>query len=471
MKAKTKGSREELERKYGIRYSVLLELHYFDPVRMTILDPMHNLFLGSAKHMLKIWNATKILRDEHLGMIQEKIELIQCPSDVGKLPQKFSSFGSFTADQWKNWTILFSVFALKDVLKSDDLECWRAFFLACKNLCTRTMKKSNVKLAQKLLLSFCERFEKLYGEDRVTPNMHMHAHLDQCINDFGPIYSFWLFSFERENGILGSMPINRRNIEIQLMRKFIKNLHSLDIVCNLNILSDFGSEFNKLFGLDELPDRGTLSEMSRKPDFEYIKLSSRNVDFQNADWRLNDGIEYPSGKSMALTEVEVKHLFQMYGVLYPNIAISAESVCISYRSVRRVSIYGSILGTKHGRSYISAMILAHWSDGDCKIAGCNAVDLTPRPGQIEKLLLHNLFVNGKMCLHLIAKVIWFTELDESLKNMYGKPVEVWRSDSFEREGPAVFIPVQRIKSKFVYAYKTIKSKKVIIVCPRDRYLV
>ncbi|KAL3855185.1 hypothetical protein ACJMK2_014405 [Sinanodonta woodiana] len=267
------------------------------------------------------------------------------------------------------------------------------------------------------------------------------------------------------------MPTNRRNIEIQLMRKFIKNLHSLDIVCNSNILSDFGSEFNKLFGLDELPDRGTLSEMSRKPDFEYIKLSSRNVDFQNADWRLNDGIEYPSGKSMALTEVEVKHLFQMYGVLYPNIAISAESVCISYRSVRQVSIYGSILGTKHGRSYRSAMILAHWSDGDCKIAGCNSVDLTPRPGQIEKLLLHNLFVDGKMCLHLIAKVIWFTELDESLKNMYGKPVEVWRSDSFEREGPAVFIPVQRIKSKFVYAYKTIKSKKVIIVCPRDRYLV
>ncbi|KAL3879731.1 hypothetical protein ACJMK2_032017 [Sinanodonta woodiana] len=73
MKAKTKGSRKELERKYGIRYSVLLELHYFDPVRMTIIDPMHNLFLGSAKHMLKNWNATKILRDEHVGMIQEKI--------------------------------------------------------------------------------------------------------------------------------------------------------------------------------------------------------------------------------------------------------------------------------------------------------------------------------------------------------------------------------------------------------------
>ena len=38
---------QELE---GCRYSVLLDLPYFDPVRMTIIDPMHNLYLGTAKH-------------------------------------------------------------------------------------------------------------------------------------------------------------------------------------------------------------------------------------------------------------------------------------------------------------------------------------------------------------------------------------------------------------------------------------
>jgi hypothetical protein len=117
------------------------------------------------------------------------------------------------------------------------------------------------------------------------------------------------------------------------------------------------------------------------------------------------------------------------------------------------------------------MILAHWSDGDGKIAGCNILNLTPRPSQIDKLLLHFLILDGKLYLHLIAKVIWIAELDESLKNMYGKPVEVWRSYMLERKGPALFIPVQRIKSKFVYAYTTIKSKKVIIICPHDRYLV
>lgn len=79
-----------------------------------IIDPMHNLFLGTAKRMLTVWKDQKLLLPEHFDKIQEKISMVICPSDIGKLPQKFSSsYGSFNADQWKNWTIIFSVYALK----------------------------------------------------------------------------------------------------------------------------------------------------------------------------------------------------------------------------------------------------------------------------------------------------------------------------------------------------------------------
>ena len=48
--------REKQESSLGCRYSVLLDLPYFDPVRMCIIDPMHNLYLGSAKRILKwVW--------------------------------------------------------------------------------------------------------------------------------------------------------------------------------------------------------------------------------------------------------------------------------------------------------------------------------------------------------------------------------------------------------------------------------
>ena len=49
----TKSDRDAAERASGCRYSVLLELPYFDLSRMLIIDPMRNLFLGSAKHYVK----------------------------------------------------------------------------------------------------------------------------------------------------------------------------------------------------------------------------------------------------------------------------------------------------------------------------------------------------------------------------------------------------------------------------------
>ena len=63
-------------------------------------------------------------------------------------------------------------------------------------------------------MKFCISFENLYGNERVTHNMHLHSHLVSCVRQYGPLYSFWLFSFERYNGILGNISKNERNIEI-----------------------------------------------------------------------------------------------------------------------------------------------------------------------------------------------------------------------------------------------------------------
>lgn len=55
LRSSTKTEREQQESLRGC-YSVLLDLPYFDTVRMCIIDPMHNLYLGSTKHILKrVW--------------------------------------------------------------------------------------------------------------------------------------------------------------------------------------------------------------------------------------------------------------------------------------------------------------------------------------------------------------------------------------------------------------------------------
>ena len=50
---RTKTEREKMESELGVRYSTLLELLYYDAIRMPVIDPMHNLFLGeSFAHLL-----------------------------------------------------------------------------------------------------------------------------------------------------------------------------------------------------------------------------------------------------------------------------------------------------------------------------------------------------------------------------------------------------------------------------------
>ena len=69
---------------------------------------MHNLFLGSAKYFLKnILVGQKIINETNFVVIQERVDSLVVPSDIGRIPHKIlSGFASFTADQWKNWVWL-----------------------------------------------------------------------------------------------------------------------------------------------------------------------------------------------------------------------------------------------------------------------------------------------------------------------------------------------------------------------------
>ena len=73
------------------------------------------------------------------------------------------------------------------------------------------------------------RFAELYGQGKCTINMHLHGHLAECIEDFGPVYSFWCFAFERMNRILGSYHVNNHHISIQLTRRFIDSKAHLSV--------------------------------------------------------------------------------------------------------------------------------------------------------------------------------------------------------------------------------------------------
>lgn len=242
--APTKSKHEELAKKYGLYYSSLLKLDYFDVIRFSAIDPMHNLFLGTAKHMFKIWMAKGLLTQQNLKVLEEKIKLLDVATGYGRLPHKISSnYGSYTASQWKNWTLVYSMYALNGIIPDDHLRCWQTFVLACKYVVNPIISTVDIVKADLLFLKFGKDVQRLYGNDVITPNMHLHCHLKECVMDLGPAHVFWCFSFERFNGILGATQLNGISIEVQLMRKLLVGR----FICNVEFPKEFPGNFMQFF--------------------------------------------------------------------------------------------------------------------------------------------------------------------------------------------------------------------------------
>ena len=190
-------------------------------MRYTAIDPMHNLFLGTAKNVFKLRVKKNLLSKKDLKALEERINSIDVGTGIGRFPHRIASnYGGYTASQWKNWTLIYSMFCLKGLLSESHLRCWQTFVLACQYR-SPVLSKIGILKADLLFVKFGDRFQHLYGKKAVTPNMHLHCHLKECVTDCGPVHAFWCFSFERFNGILGAIQVNGRSVEVQLMHKLL----------------------------------------------------------------------------------------------------------------------------------------------------------------------------------------------------------------------------------------------------------
>ena len=196
--AKTDAEKKLIEKESGARWSELFSIPYFDAITDHAIDPMHLLYLGIAKKLTKHYYSSGLINKQDAAKIQQTVDKIRVPSSVGRLTRKISSgFSSFTADQWKNWTLLYSSIALKGVLADQHYRIWMLFVRAVYILTRKHLKKLDLATADELLVKFCKQVEKTYGKAFCTPDMHMVCHLKECIENFSSIYSFWCFSFER----------------------------------------------------------------------------------------------------------------------------------------------------------------------------------------------------------------------------------------------------------------------------------
>ena len=227
LNCRTNEEKKQIQFDCGVRYSELFRLPYFDPIKMHVIGPMHNLMLGVAKHIFKIWINLGYLNDEKLCQLDERMNRMKIPSDIGRITRSMSKgYKNMKADEWKHWTLIYSIFSLQGILDKRDINIWSLFANGYSLLFKRSISINKLEECHNLFKLFCNQVKERYGSkmhlmhSKCISNMHLILHIKECILNYGPVYAIWCFGFEQFNGIMEKYHVNNRSTEIQIMRKF-----------------------------------------------------------------------------------------------------------------------------------------------------------------------------------------------------------------------------------------------------------
>ncbi|OAD67783.1 hypothetical protein PHYBLDRAFT_174102 [Phycomyces blakesleeanus NRRL 1555(-)] len=467
--AESDAERAVLEKQHGTRFSKLHRLHYFDPIRCTIVDPMHNLFLGTAKHMISVWKDLRYLPTAVLVCMQRLADGILVPPGYAVLSTKIKSgFPYMKADEWQLWCLIYSLVVLKDALPEDDYKNWTLFVKACRKLTGPSVTYSEIDSAHQLLGEFGKECETLYGESSITPNMHLHMHLHESTLNFGLVYVFWLYSFERYNSKLKNIKTNRRNgLEVTFMRVFLEKafIGSFLRAYSTNFSSPL-IEF--LEGVAQVKSNSNSSSPLNLDAGHPPVLPFSLAMFQQAATN-------PWYNLQPLTMMKDDHyqwLFEFYVKAYRSTSVSfcvvgrisiGENVFVNNRiqKVKKISLLGQeyCSGEKKKRgSFVRVLFLERTND-----------DVSEFPGQIEYLFTHTIKIGGVKRVSTFAFIKWFPAYHSSSHQpLADQGLQLW-DKGFMEEDASCIVPVHHLHSCFALTTHKMQSgmqKHLVIPLPR-----
>src|SRR5438093_13124216 len=107
----TKEDQNQHVKRTLVRWSEILCLPYFNPIRFLVVDLMHNLFLGIAHWIVRrLWIDNDKITKAHLELMEKRAKQIKVPADVGRIPYKIATGEEvlgYTADQWKTFIMIY----------------------------------------------------------------------------------------------------------------------------------------------------------------------------------------------------------------------------------------------------------------------------------------------------------------------------------------------------------------------------
>ncbi len=210
----------------GIKFqSVLSLLPYFDLSSGFPVEPMHNMFLGVVDAILTAWvtsSGKPFSIKNKIPRIDLRIRTWHIPREFTRLLRSLRDLAFFKANDFDACLTFYSSNLFDAIFENEEyLDHFHLLakisFLARQEFISQT----DLQTISNWCTEFVERYEILYGVERMTFNVHQILHIPRCIANHGPIFKFSAYPFESMNGRLRSLFNGSNNISSQIMENFL----------------------------------------------------------------------------------------------------------------------------------------------------------------------------------------------------------------------------------------------------------
>lgn len=222
---------------HGVKgLSCLMALPKFDIIRGVPTDYMHNVLLGALKRLLSIWlgdikitstNFKAISKQNQIQLNRRLCEL-KPYTNISHRPRSLEHRAQFRAIEYKYLLFYYLRYALNNLLEKRYIDHFELLSAAIYLLSKSEVREEEIQLSENMLNQFCDLFESYFGISSVTMNIHLLRHYGHFVRNSGPLWSYSVFAFESNMGVLSRYWSGGPFVIDQIAKKYINSISTFE---------------------------------------------------------------------------------------------------------------------------------------------------------------------------------------------------------------------------------------------------
>lgn len=196
-----------------------------DLFKMVPIDPMHNVYIGNVKYLIKniIFNksamgkANRNVADSILGNTR--------PTDfIERGPRKFTEMAFWRAHEWANFLYYYSLAIFEELvdrglMKREVMDHWVTLIQGIALINSREISRDDVIKGGRLIYDYHVKMPQIHGEGCCTYNLHATTHMAGLVNEHGPLWAVAMFMYESFNSTVLNSSNGTQYVPLQIAER------------------------------------------------------------------------------------------------------------------------------------------------------------------------------------------------------------------------------------------------------------